>query len=132
MNRKKYIKDGEYDEDNNYLQSDVVLILMNLCAIPDDVVKKLTFDYCYGDELLVNMDEFKGNFKKEHKKVEWKYSDEDMLTKYLEFKEKNGSFKRSDDYLMAKQDLKRNYWKQKYSTRSTAGKLMVRKKMVEL
>jgi len=63
MNRKKYIKDGEYDEDNNYLQSDVVLILMNLCAIPDEVVKKLTFDYSYGDKLLINMDEFKQNFK---------------------------------------------------------------------
>lgn len=37
-NRKKYIKDGQYEEDNNYLQSDVVLIMMNLCAIPDDVV----------------------------------------------------------------------------------------------
>lgn len=52
---------------------------MNLCAIPDDVVKNLTFDYNYGDRLLVNMDEFKQNFKNEHNKVDWEYSNEDML-----------------------------------------------------
>ena len=37
-NRNLYIKDGGDDESNNFFQSDVVLIMMQLCAIPDDVV----------------------------------------------------------------------------------------------
>lgn len=40
-NREKYLKDRDDDAGNNFLQSDVVLILMNLSAIPDEVASKL-------------------------------------------------------------------------------------------
>jgi hypothetical protein len=41
--REKLIKDGDDDDSNNCEQSDIVMILLNLSAIPDEVAKKFNF-----------------------------------------------------------------------------------------
>ena len=41
--REKLIKDGDDGDENNAEQSDIVIILLNLSAIPDEVAKKFTF-----------------------------------------------------------------------------------------
>ena len=41
--REKLIKDGDDLEENNCEQSDIVMILLNLSAIPDEVARKFNF-----------------------------------------------------------------------------------------
>lgn len=41
--REKLIKDGEDDTGNNGEQSDIVMILLNISAIPDEVARKFNF-----------------------------------------------------------------------------------------
>ena len=64
-NRERYIKDHDFEGHNNYLQADVVTILLNLCAIPDEVAKKLKlnyFDSYYNTDFLRHMDGYKKSF----------------------------------------------------------------------
>lgn len=41
--REKLIKDRDYDEGNDCMQSDIVNILLNLGSIPDEVAMRLNF-----------------------------------------------------------------------------------------
>lgn len=41
--REKLIKDGDVGDENNCEQSDIVMILLNLSAIPDEVAQKFNF-----------------------------------------------------------------------------------------
>ena len=91
--------------------------MMQLCAIPDDVVQKLHFNNEWGSDLHNYMDQYKKGFPMEHGKV-WEFSNEDNLQAYLKFKEDNGSFQRTEDYLLAKEDIKKEYWNRKSSRSS--------------
>ena len=42
--REKLIKDGDEDDQDNCEQSDIVIILLNLSAIPDEVAKRFSFE----------------------------------------------------------------------------------------
>lgn len=76
--RENYIKDHDYDQKNNYLQSDVVNIILNLSTIPDEVAKKLDlnyFDSYFNKDFIGYMDDYKESFKQQHNKV-WKFADD--------------------------------------------------------
>lgn len=100
-NREKYLKDHDHDTENNFLQSDVVSILLNLCAIPDDVARKLElnyFDSYYNIDFQRHMDEYKNNFSK-LKGTKWTYTNESNIDHFIERCNENGPKHRTEKYL---------------------------------
>lgn len=92
--REKLIEDGprdpEMDEElyakHKFEQSDMVMVLLNLSFIPDSVVRKMAkhnFEPGWSEKFKEYMDEYKAEFE-----GEWKYQDQELEQKYLEFVKK--------------------------------------------
>ena len=83
--REKLIKDADEEEGNDCEQSDIILILLNLGAIPDEVAKSFDFRSGFQADFLVNMKKHQDNFYKEHG-VKWGHMTEETIERYLNFK----------------------------------------------
>lgn len=92
-NRNDLIRDLDFDNDNNYQQSDVVSILTNLGSIPDYVARKFNLGRGFSVDFIGFMNEYKDNFEKEHS-VKWQYTNEKLLDRYHNFKLTRESFQR--------------------------------------
>ena len=80
--------EGNDDEDaNNCEQSDIVMILLNLSAIPDQVAQKFEFKPNFQNEFLKMMEEYKLKFY-EDTGVLWEFANDALIQKYLHFKSK--------------------------------------------
>ena len=67
-------------------QSDLVIILLNLAIVPDTVIKKITsFEPGWQKQFLELMNDYKEN---EFKGKNFKFQDEELETRYAEFKKK--------------------------------------------
>lgn len=85
-NRETYLKDPDSDPKNNFLQSDVVTLLLNLSAVPDEVAQKFQlnyFDSYFNEDILRHMEEFKKAFN-ERRNVVWAFSNEANIERYVE------------------------------------------------
>jgi hypothetical protein len=91
--RNKIIREVEFDTSNNYQQSDVVLILTNLGAIPDFVARKFHLSRNFAVDFMGYMDEYKTQFE-EKNGIKWEYSNEKLIERYLTFKRTRESFQR--------------------------------------
>ena len=70
--REKLIKDADDDDDNNCEQSDIVMILLNLGAIPDEVAQLFNFEAGFQHDFLKSMNEYKKRFERQHG-VKWEF-----------------------------------------------------------
>lgn len=68
--RNNLIRDHDFDNSNNYQQSDVVTILTNLGAIPDFVARKFNLGGNFAVDFMGYMDEYKKAFEEENG-VKW-------------------------------------------------------------
>lgn len=91
--RNNLLRDLDWDTTNNYQQSDVVLILTNLGAVPDYVARKFHLGLNFAVDFMGFMDEYKQQFE-ERNGVKWEYSNDKLLDRYLTFKRTRESFKR--------------------------------------
>jgi hypothetical protein len=92
-NRNELIRDLDWDNSNNYQQSDVVTILTNLGAVPDYVARKFHLGNNFAVDFMGFMDEYKQQFE-EKNGIKWEYSNEKLLDRYLTFKRTRESFQR--------------------------------------
>lgn len=91
--RNNLIRDYDFDPSNNYQQSDIVLILTNLGAIPDYVARKFHLGGNYAVDFMGFMDEYKHQFE-ERNGIKWQYSNSKLLDRYITFKRTRESFQR--------------------------------------
>lgn len=91
--RNNLIRDHDFDGSNNYQQSDIVLILTNLGAIPDYVARKFHLGQNFAVDFMGFMDEYKQQFE-ERNGIKWQYSNEKLLDRYITFKRTRESFQR--------------------------------------
>mmetsp|Transcript_16102 Transcript_16102/g.25008 ORF Transcript_16102/g.25008 Transcript_16102/m.25008 type:complete len:104 (-) Transcript_16102:183-494(-) len=70
--REKLIKDADGDAGNNCEQSDIVMLLLNLAAIPDEVAQLFTFEDGFQVDFLKHMNIYKSQFERKHG-IKWEY-----------------------------------------------------------
>lgn len=87
------MRDMDFDDSNNYQQSDVVTILTNLGAIPDYTARKFHLDTGFATHFMACMDEYKESFE-ERNGIKWEYSNDKLLDRYITFKRTRESFQR--------------------------------------
>jgi hypothetical protein len=118
-NRERYLNDPDNDPQNNFLQSDVVTLLLNLCCIPDEVAQKFElnyFDTYFNQDILRHMETFKQNFN-ERRSIAWDFSNQANIELYIEKCLKKESEHRTPKYLEQLQKEKIEYWKKNQQTR---------------
>lgn len=79
--RDFYIEDCDDDDENNGEQSDLVLILLNLGAIPDFVARKFSLRQNFAGQFLGKMHDYKNKFE-EDQGVKWEYSHRDTIRRF--------------------------------------------------
>lgn len=113
--REKYLKDHDHDRNNNFLQSDVVNIILNLSAIPDEVAKKLDlnyFDSYFNLDFIKYMEAYMQDFEETHNK-KWTFADEEAVADFVASCRQRGWSHRTADYYQALLEDKIEYWKKK-------------------
>mmetsp|Transcript_10355 Transcript_10355/g.17382 ORF Transcript_10355/g.17382 Transcript_10355/m.17382 type:complete len:107 (-) Transcript_10355:241-561(-) len=70
--REKLINDGDDSQGNNCEQSDLVIVLLNLAAIPDEVVQQFQFKDGFQPEFLAMMKAYKEKFERKYQ-IKWEY-----------------------------------------------------------
>ena len=83
--REKLIKDDDSTMGVKCEQSDSVILLLNLSAIPDWVVQRMTFKPGFSQEFLRLFKEYRKIYEKKHG-VQWEYQNEALIQRYLTFK----------------------------------------------
>ena len=83
--REKLIKDGDDIDSNNNEQSDIVMILLYLSAIPDEVAQKFDFQLGFQKGFMKNMKEFRKKFERKYG-IRWEFSNNNSIDRYLTFK----------------------------------------------
>jgi hypothetical protein len=83
--REKLIKDGDNAEGNDTEQSDLVVLLLNLAAIPDEVAKNFDFKAGFSKEFVQLMENYKKKFTQEQT-FKWEYMNEENISRYISFK----------------------------------------------
>lgn len=79
------IKDADSDDENNSEQSDIVMILLNLSAIPDEVAQKFDFAMGFQPEFLRMMNAYKRRFERRYG-IKYEYSTDLNIERYKTFK----------------------------------------------
>lgn len=79
------IKDADSDDDNNEEQSDMVMILLNLSAIPDEVAQAFDFKMGFQADFLKSMNAYKRKFERRYG-IKYEYSNDMNIERYRTFK----------------------------------------------
>lgn len=114
-NRSRYLTDPDNDPKNNFLQSDVVALLLNLCCVPDEVAQKFElnyFDSFFNEDILGHMQTYKNNFS-ERRGVPWSFSNAENIESYVKRCLEKDSEHRTAQYFEKLKNEKLEFWKQK-------------------
>ena len=83
--REKLIKDDDDNDDNNCEQSDIIMLLLNLSAIPDYVAQRFDFKSGFQPEFLQHFHNYRKKFEQKYG-VKWEYQNPQLIQRYLTFK----------------------------------------------
>ena len=83
--REKLIKDEDDGDGNNNEQSDIVIILLNLSAVPDYVAQRFDFKSGFQPDFLQHFQNYRKKFEQKYG-IKWEYQNAQLVQRYLTFK----------------------------------------------